>query len=89
MRTRSALTVAVMAFAAVAAAGRITPALAVAVTAIPAVAAAVDVPLEVPVDVLPSVPSANAPIGAVSMEEPYDGALAGAGTAARGSPMSG
>ena len=41
-------------------------------------------------DVLPSDPRTTPPIGAVSKEEPYDGALdAGAGTAAIGSSTSG
>ena len=46
--------------------------------------------VEVLVDVLPSVPRTTPPIGAVSKEEPYDGALdAGAGTAASGPATSG
>lgn len=75
------------AVAAVAAAGRIRPALAVAVTAISAVilSGASAVVLE------PSVPSAKPPIGEVS-KEPYAGvpdAGAGAGTAASGSSTRG
>jgi len=76
-----------MAVAAVAAAGRTNPAVAVAVTAI----SAVIVSGASAVVVEPSVPSAKPPIGAVS-KEPYAGvpdAGAGAGTAARGSPMRG
>lgn len=66
VRTRSALAVAVTAVAAVAAAGRITPAPAVAVTAIDALIVA-SVFVATCVIVAPASPKADAPSGRVSI----------------------